>query len=92
MNEFTITADFQNRKFRMNVKRVFLMADKERWEVTAKNHVFLIDSNRPLMAKKNLDHLAWDWTLVSGNCPQYFLKEIMQAIRKTINWMGKIDR
>ena len=73
----------------MIAERKYLMADTERWEVKANNHTFLIDCNRPLLAKKNLEHLAWEWKLVAGDCPGYFLKEITNEIRKTILWLGK---
>lgn len=92
MGPFQITVEFSgNKRYRMIVERKYLMADTERWEVKAKNHTFQIDCNRPLLVKKNLEHLGWEWNLVAGKCPDYFLKEITNEIRKTIMWMGKVQ-
>lgn len=88
--DFKITVTTSGKQYRMDVRRIYLMSDLERWEVRARNHTFLIDCNRPAMAKKNLEHYDWHWNLVAGKCPTYFLKEIQQEIRKTIMWMGRI--
>jgi|GEM_PF-3659720 len=86
---FKIIVTTSGKKYAMDVERKYLMSDMERWEIKAKNHTFLLDCNRPLLAKKNLEHMPWDWSLVAGNCPQWFLKEIQQEIRKTLNWIDK---
>lgn len=91
MGPFEITIQYTgNKTYRLIAKRTNLFPNTERWEVTAKNHTFILDCNRPILAKKNLDHLPWDWKLISGKCPDWFLKDMTNEIRKTIQWINKI--
>jgi hypothetical protein len=89
MERFQISVAFSGKQYRMTAERKYLMSDTERWEVKAKNHTFQLECNRPLMIKKNLEHLPWEWKLIAGKCPDYFLKEIQQQIRKTIIRINK---
>ena len=64
--------------------------EMERYMVRAANHTFLLDTNRPAMIKANQGHLQWEWKLVGGVCPGYFLKEITNEIRRVLMWIDKI--
>jgi hypothetical protein len=90
MEPFYITIKFSgNENYRLLVTLKYENDNSERYEVRAKNHTFLLDCNRPEMAKKKLEHLQWEWKLVAGNCPGLFFREITNEIRRTVSWIRK---
>jgi len=93
MEPFRVEVRFSgNRVYRMDVTQKMANETMERYEVRAKNHCFLLDTNRPLLLRKGEAHLPWEWRLVAGSCPKYFLDEMTQEIRKTICWMENVQK
>jgi len=90
MEPFYIELRFSgNETYRLLVTLKYQNESIERFEVRAKNHTFLIDCNRPAMAKQGLQHLQWEWKLVAGQCPGWIFKEITNEIRRTITWINR---
>lgn len=89
MGPFQIIVQFSGKSYRLVAQRTNLFLDTELWSVKANNHTFTLECNRPLLEKKNLSDHEWHWRLVSGACPHYFLKQITDEIRKTIDWINK---
>lgn len=83
--KFGIVIRFERRDVRLLVERVAQTPISEQFRVTARNHSFVLESNRPLLRGKGLKHKPINWKVVEGGFDKkYILELIIKEIEKTI--------
>jgi hypothetical protein len=62
----TISIRNDGRIIRLTVERIYLSEQIEKYKVTARNKSLTLQSNRPLLRKKNLKYRKPNWKLIEG--------------------------
>ncbi len=63
---FTISIRNDGNMIRLTVERIYLSEQIEKYKVTARNKSLTLQSNRPLLQKKNLKYRKPNWKLIEG--------------------------
>lgn len=79
--EFTITVVHYRRNIRLVVRRIYMDARTERYEVLARNGRLVVQNNWPVFRSRGLRHRMPDWSLVEGNLTY---RNLVEAIFKAI--------
>ena len=63
---FAISLRNDGKMIRLTVERIYLSDQLEKYKVTARNKSLTLQSNRPLLQKKNLKYRKPNWKLIEG--------------------------
>lgn len=78
---FGIVIRVDGRTIRLQVERVYLSEQIERFDVKARNKTLTIQSNRPLLISKGIKHRKPDYKLIVGDIKSSgALEKIIEAI------------
>ena len=84
--EFTITVVHYRRNILLVVRRIYIDASTERYEVLARNGRLVVQNNWPIFRNRGLKHRRPDWLLIEGNLSYYSLVEqIFTAIEQHLS-------
>jgi hypothetical protein len=79
--KFGITIRVDGRTIRLQVERIYLSGQIERFEVKARNKTLTIQSNRPLLRGKGIKHRKPDYKLIAGDIKSSgALEKIIEAV------------
>lgn len=82
---FYFSIKIDRKVIRLSLKQILKTNEIERFCITARNHSFVLESNRPLLRGKGLKHKPINWKVVEGGFDKkYILELIIKEIEKTI--------
>lgn len=75
--KFGIAIQFERRTIRLRVEQIKGTEQHEQFRVTARNHSFVLESNRPLLRGKGLKHKPINWKVVEGGFDKKYILELI---------------
>lgn len=79
--KFGISIRVDGRYIRLQVDRIYMSEQIERFEVKARNKTLTIQSNRPLLRGKGIKHRKPDYKLIAGTISSSgALEKIIEAV------------
>ncbi len=82
---FYISIKNDRKRIRLKVEKVEETGAYDKYRITAKNQIFVLQSNRPLFRGKGLMHRRIDWKVIEGGFHNtHILKLITKEIQSKI--------
>lgn len=82
---FGIVIMVDGKYIRLQVERIYLSEQIEKFEVKARNKTLTIQSNRPLLRGKGIRHRKPDYKLIAGDIKSSgALEKIIEAIQNSL--------
>jgi chorismate mutase len=88
VNEFHYLIRNDGKIIRLIAERIYLSDQVEKYKVTARNKSLTLQSNRPLMRKKNLRYRRPNWKLIEG---QLYNSAVLEKIIDALESWLKSD-
>jgi uncharacterized glyoxalase superfamily metalloenzyme YdcJ len=79
--KFGIVIRHERRQIRLQVERIYQSPETEKYQVTARNTSFTLQTNSPLLRNKGLKYKPADWKVVQGAINN---RTILESIIKAI--------